>query len=194
MLKFKNYSFQVVIVCAAFGVDVGTQLMPLWSAFIAASFIFGGSAKDAFESIIFVFVTVSIYNRTYALQSIDLGVSIRSMLATVYLSAQKTWSSRMLVSMYPRFCKLPHDNISLWLYNISNRKKIVYRKWDGSVMYIKNSVLSTLYIINVRRTGPTGETIGTLSYANVYKGRMVFLILLFCRSQRRLLYTYLEDA
>lgn len=33
--------------------------MPLWSAFIAASFVFGNSAKDAFESIIFVFVTVS---------------------------------------------------------------------------------------------------------------------------------------
>ena len=32
--------------------------MPLWSAFIAASFVFGNSAKDAFESIIFVFVTV----------------------------------------------------------------------------------------------------------------------------------------
>jgi hypothetical protein len=32
--------------------------MPLWSAFIAASFVFGTSAKDAFEAIIFVFVTV----------------------------------------------------------------------------------------------------------------------------------------
>lgn len=52
----------VVIVCAAFGVDVGTDLMPLWSAFIAASFVFGTSAKDAFEAIIFVFVTVSINN------------------------------------------------------------------------------------------------------------------------------------
>ncbi|KAI9249525.1 hypothetical protein BDA99DRAFT_524024, partial [Phascolomyces articulosus] len=47
----------VIIVCAAFGVNVGTDLMPLWSAFIAASFIFGNSAKDAFESIIFIFVT-----------------------------------------------------------------------------------------------------------------------------------------
>lgn len=49
-----------IVVMAVFGVDIGTQLMPLWSAFIAASFIFGNSAKDAFESIIFVFVTVSI--------------------------------------------------------------------------------------------------------------------------------------
>lgn len=49
-----------IVVMAIFGVDIGTQLMPLWSAFIAASFIFGNSAKDAFESIIFVFVTVSI--------------------------------------------------------------------------------------------------------------------------------------
>lgn len=48
----------IVIVCAAFGVNVGTDLMPLWSAFVAASFIFGTSAKDAFEAIIFVFVTV----------------------------------------------------------------------------------------------------------------------------------------
>jgi Ca2+-binding EF-hand superfamily protein len=48
-----------IICCAAFGVDVGTDLMPLWSAFVAASFIFGTSASDAFEAIIFVFVTVS---------------------------------------------------------------------------------------------------------------------------------------
>lgn len=48
----------VIIVCAAFGVNVGTDLMPLWSAFVAASFIFGTSAKDAFEAIIFVFITV----------------------------------------------------------------------------------------------------------------------------------------
>jgi hypothetical protein len=47
-------------VCAAFGVNVGTELMPLWSAFIAASFVFGNSAKEAFDSVIFVFVTVSI--------------------------------------------------------------------------------------------------------------------------------------
>ncbi|CEI90576.1 hypothetical protein RMCBS344292_04898 [Rhizopus microsporus] len=47
----------VIIVCAAFGVNVGTDLMPLWSAFVAASFIFGTSAKDAFEAIIFVFIT-----------------------------------------------------------------------------------------------------------------------------------------
>jgi hypothetical protein len=53
-----------IIVCAAFGVNVGTDLMPLWSAFVAASFIFGTSAKDAFEAIIFVFVTV---NKTFCL-------------------------------------------------------------------------------------------------------------------------------
>lgn len=49
----------VIIVCAAFGVDVGSQLLPLWTMFVAISFIFGNSAKDMFESIIFVFVTVS---------------------------------------------------------------------------------------------------------------------------------------
>lgn len=49
----------VIIVCAAFGVNVGTDLMPLYSGFIAASFVFGTSAKDAFEAIIFVFITVS---------------------------------------------------------------------------------------------------------------------------------------
>lgn len=51
----------VIIVCAAFGVNVGTDLMPLWSAFVAASFIFGSTASDAFEAIIFVFVTVCVY-------------------------------------------------------------------------------------------------------------------------------------
>ena len=49
-----------IIVCSAFGVNVGTDLMPLWSAFVAASFVFGTTAKDAFEAIIFVFVTVSV--------------------------------------------------------------------------------------------------------------------------------------
>lgn len=47
----------IIIVCAAFGVDVGTQLLPLWTMFVAISFIFGNSAKDMFDSIIFVFVT-----------------------------------------------------------------------------------------------------------------------------------------
>jgi hypothetical protein len=51
-----------IIVCAAFGVDVGSQLLPLWTMFVAISFIFGNSAKDMFESIIFVFVTVSHLN------------------------------------------------------------------------------------------------------------------------------------
>lgn len=48
-----------VIVCASFGINVGTSLMPLWTMFVAVSFIFGNSAKDMFESIIFIFVTVS---------------------------------------------------------------------------------------------------------------------------------------
>lgn len=47
----------VVVTLAVFGVNVSSQLTPLWSAFIAASFIFGSSARSAFESIIFVFVT-----------------------------------------------------------------------------------------------------------------------------------------
>lgn len=63
-------SSQVIIVCAAFGVDVGTQLLPLWSAFIAASFVFGNSAKDAFEAIIFVFVTVSLEDHTMCIYRI----------------------------------------------------------------------------------------------------------------------------
>lgn len=49
----------MLIVATAFGVDVGSQLLPLWTMFVAISFIFGNSAKDMFESIIFVFVTVS---------------------------------------------------------------------------------------------------------------------------------------
>ncbi|KAK4510227.1 uncharacterized protein ATC70_006399 [Mucor velutinosus] len=56
LMVFFTYVWAIVVM-AVFGVDIGTQLMPLWSAFIAASFIFGNSAKDAFESIIFVFVT-----------------------------------------------------------------------------------------------------------------------------------------
>jgi hypothetical protein len=50
-----------VIVCACFGINVGTSLMPLWTMFVAVSFIFGNSAKDMFESIIFIFVLVRIF-------------------------------------------------------------------------------------------------------------------------------------
>ncbi|KAI8138112.1 hypothetical protein BJV82DRAFT_632645 [Fennellomyces sp. T-0311] len=108
----------VIIVCASFGVDVGTQLMPLWSAFIAASFVFGNSAKDAFESIIFVFVT----------HPFDAGDRI--------FIGEENWVV---------------ENVGLLVST--------FIKWDGSVVYAKNSVLATQYIINVRRTGVTGETI-----------------------------------
>ncbi|KAI9492244.1 hypothetical protein BDB00DRAFT_873512 [Zychaea mexicana] len=108
----------VIIVCASFGVDVGTQLMPLWSAFIAASFVFGNSAKDAFESIIFVFVT----------HPFDAGDRV--------FIGEENWVV---------------DQVGLLVST--------FIKWDGSVVYAKNSVLSTQYIINVRRTGITGETV-----------------------------------
>ncbi|KAI8369922.1 hypothetical protein BD560DRAFT_370352 [Blakeslea trispora] len=108
----------VIIVCSAFGVNVGTDLMPLWSAFVAASFIFGTSAKDAFEAIIFVFVThpfdagdrVLIQGENWVVQNVGLLVS-------------------------------------------------TFLKWDGTVVYAKNSVLSSQYIFNVRRSGRTGETV-----------------------------------
>ncbi|KAI8064646.1 hypothetical protein BC940DRAFT_341279 [Gongronella butleri] len=108
----------VIIVCASFGVSVGSELMPLWSAFIAASFIFGNSAKEAFDSIIFVFVT----------HPFDAGD--RVFIAT----------DNFIV-----------DNVGLLV--------TTFIKWDGSVVYVKNAVLSALYIINVRRAGPMGETI-----------------------------------
>ncbi|KAF7731964.1 hypothetical protein EC973_007069 [Apophysomyces ossiformis] len=108
----------VVIVLASFGINVGAELMPLWSAFIAASFIFGGAAKDAFESIIFVFVT----------HPFDAG-------DRVFIGTEN-WVV---------------ENVGLLVST--------FIKWDGSVVYAKNSVLATQYIINCRRTGPTSETI-----------------------------------
>lgn len=33
-------------------------------------------------------------------------------------------------------------------------------KWDGTIVYVKNSVLAPQYIFNVSRSGPMGETIG----------------------------------
>ncbi|KAG2219163.1 hypothetical protein INT45_002354 [Circinella minor] len=107
-----------IIVCAAFGVNVGTDLMPLWSAFIAASFIFGNSAKDAFESIIFIFVT----------HPFDAG-------------------DRVLIG---------GEN---WVVGRVGLLVSTFINWDGSVVYAKNSVLASQYIINVRRTGPTGESL-----------------------------------
>ncbi|KAI8075448.1 Mechanosensitive ion channel-domain-containing protein [Gilbertella persicaria] len=108
----------VIIVCAAFGVNVGTDLMPLWSAFVAASFVFGTSAKDAFEAIIFVFVT----------HPFDAG-------------------DRVLIQ---------GEN---WVVQNVGLLVTTFLKWDGSVVYAKNSVLTSQYIINVRRSGRTGETV-----------------------------------
>jgi hypothetical protein len=33
-------------------------------------------------------------------------------------------------------------------------------KWDGTILYVKNSVLAPQYILNVSRSGPMGETVG----------------------------------
>lgn len=107
-----------IAVMAVFGVNVGTQLMPLWSAFIAASFIFGNSAKDAFESIIFIFVT----------HPFDTGDRI--------FIGEENW--------------IVH-NVGLMVST--------FLKWDGSVIYVKNAVLATQYIINCRRTGRTTEPV-----------------------------------
>ncbi|RCH81850.1 hypothetical protein CU098_003733, partial [Rhizopus stolonifer] len=105
-----------VVVMAVFGVNVGTQLTPLWSAFIAASFIFGNSAKDAFESILFVFVT----------HPFDTG-------DRVFIDTEN-WTVASVGLMVTTFLK-----------------------WSGDVVYVKNTVLATKYIINCRRTGNTTE-------------------------------------
>ncbi|ORX42726.1 hypothetical protein DM01DRAFT_1369043 [Hesseltinella vesiculosa] len=108
----------MVIVCASFGINVGSDLYPLWTAFIAASFIFGNTAKETFDSVIFVFVT----------HPFDAG-------DRVFIGTDN----------------FTVDNVGLLV--------TTFIKWDGSVVYVKNSVLSTHYIINVRRAGPMGETI-----------------------------------
>ncbi|CAO3650911.1 unnamed protein product [Cunninghamella blakesleeana] len=109
--------FAIVVCAIAIGPSFGTQLMPLWSAFIAASFIFGNNAKEAFDSIIFVFVT----------HPYDAG-------------------DRVFIGV---------DN-----YIVDNVGLLVttFRKWDGSIVYVKNAILSASYVINVRRAGPMGET------------------------------------
>ncbi|KAI8373457.1 hypothetical protein EDC96DRAFT_476755 [Choanephora cucurbitarum] len=107
-----------VVVMAVFGVNVATQLTPLWSAFIAASFIFGSSAKDAFESILFVFVT----------HPFDTGDRI--------LIDSENWTVASVGLMVTTFLK-----------------------WSGDVIYVKNTVLATKYIINCRRTGNTTEAL-----------------------------------
>ncbi|KAI8382939.1 hypothetical protein BD560DRAFT_322708, partial [Blakeslea trispora] len=107
-----------VVVMAVFGVNVATQLTPLWSAFIAASFIFGSSAKDAFESILFVFV----------IHPFDTGDRI--------LVDSENWTVASVGLMVTTFLK-----------------------WSGDVIYVKNTVLATKYIINCRRTGNTTEAL-----------------------------------
>ncbi|GAB5592855.1 hypothetical protein Unana1_07755 [Umbelopsis nana] len=107
-----------VIVCASFGINVGTSLMPLWTMFVAVSFIFGNSAKDMFESIIFVFVT----------HPYDIG-------DRVFIGAEN-WSVKSMGLLITTFTK-----------------------WDGTIVYVKNSVLAPQYIFNVSRSGPMGESI-----------------------------------
>lgn len=46
-------------------------------------------------------------------------------------------------------------------------------KWDGSIVYAKNSVLTTEYIINCRRTGRTGQTVGKSTFL-FHDGKMLF--------------------
>lgn len=87
-----------IVVMAVYGVNVGTQLTPLWSAFIAASFIFGNSAKDAFESIIFVFVThpfdtgdrIFIGSENWVVNNVGLSVS------TFWNGMDRSFMSRIL--------------------------------------------------------------------------------------------------
>lgn len=108
--------FWIIAAIAIFGVNVGAQLIPVWSAFIAASFIFKRSAKDAFESIIFVFVT----------HAFDTG-------------------DRILIGDLN------------WVVNNVGIMVTTFNNIEGSVVYAKNSVLATKYIINCRRTGRTTE-------------------------------------
>ncbi|KAI8575355.1 hypothetical protein K450DRAFT_262205 [Umbelopsis ramanniana AG] len=107
-----------VIVCASFGINVGTSLMPLWTMFVAVSFIFGNSAKDMFESIIFIFVT----------HPYDIG-------DRVFIGTEN-WQVKSMGLLITTFLK-----------------------WDGTTVYVKNSVLAPLYIFNVSRSGPMGETV-----------------------------------
>lgn len=61
--------------------------------------------------------------------------------------------------------------------NAIDTKAIFYSNWDGSVVYAKNSVLATQYIINARRTGPTGET---FSKSRKQKLNLLYLVYLPC--------------
>jgi hypothetical protein len=45
---------------------------------------------------------------------------------------------------------------------------LFYSKWDGTLVYAKNSVLSTQYIYNVRRSGRTGETNGKRDFDDIF--------------------------
>lgn len=59
--------------------------------------------------------------------------------------------------------------------NAIDTKPIFYSNWDGSVVYAKNSVLATQYIINARRTGPTGETFGKSRKQKLNRLYLVYL-------------------
>ncbi|KAI9342433.1 hypothetical protein BD770DRAFT_329768, partial [Pilaira anomala] len=107
----------IIVSLAIFGINVSTQLTPLWSAFIAASFIFGNSAKDTFECILFVFVT----------HPFDSG-------------------DRVLIET------------NNWVVVSVGITVSTFKNLDGSVLYAKNSVLATKYIINCRRTVRASET------------------------------------
>ncbi|OZJ01801.1 hypothetical protein BZG36_05409 [Bifiguratus adelaidae] len=106
----------IIIVCAICGVNVASSLTPLWTGLIALSFVFGTSAQEVFEAIIFVFVT----------HPYDAG-------------------DRVFIGP---------DN---WVVHEMSLITTTFKQWDGTIIYVKNSVLSQLNIMNVRRSGPMGE-------------------------------------
>ncbi|RUS16522.1 Mechanosensitive ion channel-domain-containing protein [Endogone sp. FLAS-F59071] len=108
----------VIICCAVFNMNVLDELIPLWTLFLALSFVFGGSAKDLFENIIFVFVT----------HPYDAG-------DRVFIDGNE------------------------WIIHNMGLISTSFRQWDGTILYVRNTVLTKKNIFNIRRSGPMGEFI-----------------------------------
>lgn len=59
----------------------------------------------------------------------------------------------------------PSCKLQCSIYQDETKHTFIWsRKWDGSVIYAKNSVLATQYIINCRRSGRTTESFGNKLY------------------------------
>lgn len=127
--------FMVVIVAIVIG-DAVKLLLALSTMLSGAAFAFGTSARNMFESMIFLLVIhpFDVGDRVF----IPLGTTIPSVSTTVATMSGTEALDNLIVSE---------------MHLLST----VFERWDGVKLYVPNYVLAGKPIYNIRRSGPTCE-------------------------------------